>query len=667
MENYSEANNDDQKKIKSLEAELATYKNNDSLHDNFEYFFNQTTDLVCIANLDGFYIKVNAAFIKNLGYSEHELTSRPFVEFVHPDDLTRTLEELEGLKQGSNSFKFGNRYVKKNGESIYLQWIATINQTTRIVFGIARDVTEIYKTQEKLALSEKLLNESQKMAKIGSWNFDLLTQELHWSDEMYNIFEIEKDSNSLLYKRFLERLSTDVVYYITFLTNQAIKDKKPYEIEQFITLPDGTEKWILAIGEPILNEEGKVLKLRGNARDITAQKERDSAIKDKELAELANQAKSDFLTNVSHEIRTPLNGIIGFSDLLLKTELDINQQVYMSTINESANLLLDIITDILDFSKIESGKFEMQRETVELKALAYQIVDLFKSHSVNKQIELKVDLGDNIPEYIFADSVRLKQVLINLIGNAIKFTHYGEVILKIEEIKKVKNIYSAIRFSVIDTGIGIKKENLAKIFHAFVQEDLSTNKRFGGTGLGLSISNKILEKNKSKIQVISKLGEGSNFYFNVTFKISDAPEPENSKNIITVTQQKDEAHKFSKPLKVLIVEDNKINMLLCKKMVQIILPNSTLFEAENGQIALEILEKTPIELILLDIQMPVKNGYETTIEIRNNNKLKKIPIIAITAGNMESEKEKCFECGMDDYISKPYNLAKLQTVINKYI
>ncbi|MFD2909237.1 response regulator [Flavobacterium ardleyense] len=667
MENFSAPNNEDKEKIKSLEAELAFYKNKDSLHDNFQYFFNQTTDLVCIANLDGFYVKVNAAFIKALGYAEEDLISKPFISFVHPDDVAKTLAELQNLKEGTNTVNFGNRYLKKNGDSIYLQWIATINTTTRIVFGIARDITEINKTQEKLALSESLLNESQKMAKIGSWNFDLMTQELHWSDEMYNIFEIDKDSDSFLYKKFLERLSKDVVYYLTKLTNEAIHNKKSYEIEQVITLPDGREKWISGIGKPILNEEGKVVKLRGNARDITAQKERDNAIKDKESAELANQAKSDFLTNVSHEIRTPLNGIIGFSDLLLKTELDINQQVYMSTINESGNLLLDIITDILDFSKIESGKFEMYKETVELKALAYQIIDLFKSHSINKQIDLKVEFGEELPDYIFADSVRLKQVLINLIGNAIKFTHYGQVVLKIEEIKKVKNTYSTIRFSVIDTGIGIKKENLAKIFHSFVQEDLSTNKRFGGTGLGLSISNKILEKNKSKIQVTSKLGEGSNFYFNVTFKISEAPEPESLKKIVTVTQQKDEAHKFSKLLNVLIVEDNKINMLLCKKMVHIILPNSTIFEAENGQIALEILEKTPIDLILLDIQMPVKNGYETTIEIRNNNKLKKIPIIAITAGIMVSEKEKCLEYGMDDYISKPYKLTELQSVINKYI
>lgn len=656
----------EQQKIKSLEAEIAYYKSRDLLYENFEFFFNKTTDLVCVANLEGYFVKINKAFTELLGYTEKELTSNLFINYVHPDDVSKTLEELNNLKNGENTFSFGNRYFKKNGEIMWLQWIATINTQTKVIFGIARDITQIKITQDKLALNEKLLNESQRMAKIGSWHFDVKTNVLLWSNEMYNIFEIEKESEDL-YKKFLERLTKDGVDYLNNLTNEAIRNKIPYEIEHNITLPNNETKWILGFGEPILNAEGEVVKLRGNARDITAQKERDIAIKEKELAEISNKAKSDFLTNMSHEIRTPLNGIIGFSDLLLKTDLDTNQTVYMSNINESGNLLLDIINDILDFSKIESGKFEMITESIEIRALVHQIIDIFKSHSINKRIDLKSIIEQNVPQFIFADELRLKQVLINLIGNAIKFTPFGEVILQIEETKNIKNKFSTLLFSVIDTGIGIKEENLAKIFQSFVQEDISTNKRFGGTGLGLSISNKILEKNKSKIEVKSTLGEGSTFYFKISFKICEGPvyKPSN----IEVIEEKivEESSKFNKILNILIVEDNKINMLLCKKMTQLTLPNSTIFEAENGQIALDILANETIDLLLLDIQMPVKNGYETTLEIRQNKSLKNLPIIALTAGILSTEKEKCLEYGMNDYISKPYKIEQLKEVINKYI
>ena len=656
----------EQQKIKSLEAEIAYYKSRDLLYENFEFFFNKTTDLVCVANLEGYFVKINKAFTELLGYTEKELTSNLFINYVHPDDVSKTLEELNNLKNGENTISFGNRYFKKNGEIMWLQWIATINTQTKVVFAIARDITAIKITQEKLTLSEKLLNESQKMAKIGSWHFDVKTNVLLWSNEMYNIFEIEKESEDL-YKKFLERLTKDGVDYLNNLTNEAIRNKIPYEIEHNITLPNNETKWILGFGEPILNAEGEVVKLRGNARDITAQKERDIAIKEKELAEISNKAKSDFLTNMSHEIRTPLNGIIGFSELLLKTELDSNQEIYMFNINQSANLLLDIINDILDFSKIESGKFEMITESIEIRALVHQIIDIFKSHSINKRIDLKSIIEQNVPQFIFADELRLKQVLINLIGNAIKFTPFGEVILKIEETKNIKNKFSTLLFSVIDTGIGIKEENLAKIFQSFVQEDISTNKRFGGTGLGLSISNKILEKNKSKIEVKSTLGEGSTFYFKISFKICEGPvyKPSN----IEVIEEKivEESSKFNKILNILIVEDNKINMLLCKKMTQLTLPNSTIFEAENGQIALDILANETIDLLLLDIQMPVKNGYETTLEIRQNKSLKNLPIIALTAGILSTEKEKCLEYGMNDYISKPYKIEQLKEVINKYI
>lgn len=654
-------------KIKQLETELDYYKSKDTLQENFDYFFNETTDLICIANLDGYFLKINPAFTNILGYTESELITKKFINYVYSDDIEKTLNEINNLSEGINTINFSNRYLRKDGSKIWLQWISTINLETKIVFAIARDISGIKNTQEKLILSEKLLNESQKMAKIGSWEFDLISNKLYWSDELYNIFEIDKSAKENLAESYRSRLTIEDINHLDQLADRTIKEKISYEVEHPFTLSGNRKKWLLGSGEPVINEAGEVIKIRGVARDITAQKERDAAIKAKEFAELANQAKSDFLANMSHEIRTPLNGIIGFTDLLLKTKLDSDQQVYMSNINQSANLLLDIINDILDFSKIESGKFELSFEPVNLRSLAEQVIDLFKSHALNKKIDLNLMIDPNIPKYVITDSVRLKQVLVNLIGNAVKFTNFGEVLLQIEIVKKNKNQFVPIRFSVIDTGIGIQNHNLNKIFQSFVQEDVSTSKKFGGTGLGLSISNQILEKLNSKINVKSVVGEGSNFNFTINFETANSLATKEQISGYVDEKKNNKSNKLSKKFKILIVEDNKINMLLCTKMIHSILPKSTILEAYNGKIALEILENQNVNLILMDIQMPIKNGYETTIEIRNNDKFKNLPIIALTAGIMIGEKEKCIENGMDDFISKPFKLIELQTIINKYI
>lgn len=652
-------------KIKQLETELDYYKSKDTLQENFDYFFNETTDLICIANLDGYFLKINPAFTNILGYTESELITKKFINYVYSDDIEKTLNEINNLSEGINTINFSNRYLRKDGSKIWLQWISTINLETKIVFAIARDISGIKNTQEKLILSEKLLNESQKMAKIGSWEFDLISNKLYWSDELYNIFEIDKSAKENLAESYRSRLTIEDINHLDQLADRTIKEKISYEVEHPFTLSGNRKKWLLGSGEPVINEAGEVIKIRGVARDITAQKERDAAIKAKEFAELANQAKSDFLANMSHEIRTPLNGIIGFTDLLLKTKLDSDQQVYMSNINQSANLLLDIINDILDFSKIESGKFELSFEPVNLRSLAEQVIDLFKSHALNKKIDLNLMIDPNIPKYVITDSVRLKQVLVNLIGNAVKFTNFGEVLLQIEIVKKNKNQFVPIRFSVIDTGIGIQNHNLNKIFQSFVQEDVSTSKKFGGTGLGLSISNQILEKLNSKINVKSVVGEGSNFNFTINFETANSLATKEQISGYVDEKKNNKSNKLSKKFKILIVEDNKINMLLCTKMIHSILPKSTILEAYNGKMALEILENQNVNLILMDIQMPIKNGYETTIEIRNNDKFKNLPIIALTAGIMIGEKEKCIENGMDDFISKPFKLIELQTIINK--
>lgn len=425
--------------------------------------------------------------------------------------------------------------------------------------------------------------------------------------------------------------------------------------------------WLLVSGFPIINKKGEVTETVLSFVDITERKLMETElIKAKELAESANKAKTDFLANMSHEIRTPLNGIIGFTHLLMESNLKKKQAEYMATVNESANLLMHIVNDVLDFSKIESGKLELNIEEVNLFKITNHVVDLFRYQAEKKNIELTLNINEKVPQYILADYVKLKQILVNLLSNAVKFTTFGEIRLDLDKIDDSDKKWSTILFSVKDTGVGIKEGNNEKIFKSFMQEDNSTNRKFGGTGLGLAISNKLLGLMDSKLELVSHYGEGSDFFFAIKFKKSKHVKIK-SKLQDTSKVKKDVPEIILRDKKILIVEDNKINMLLTKKLVNSMIFNCTIFEAVDGNEAIEKYIEGEPDLVLMDIQMPNKNGYEAVKEIRKLKEAAMVPIIALTAGIMSGDREKCIESGMNDYLPKPIIKIDLEQIITKWL
>lgn len=375
-------------------------------------------------------------------------------------------------------------------------------------------------------------------------------------------------------------------------------------------------------------------------------------------AEHAAAIKEQFMANMSHEIRTPLNAIIGFNARLNKTKLDAEQKEYAEAVQSSGENLLAIVNDILDFSKIEAGMVRIEKIRFNLPNLLQSLITMFVGQAKEKQVNLELKISQNVPQFILGDPTRLTQILINLIGNALKFTNKGSVCVEVDLISiHDKNV--TIIFKVIDTGIGIPTEKMPEIFERFTQAKSDTSRIFGGTGLGLSIAKKLVELQSGTIQVESIQGKGSEFSFNIPYIITEGEDNDLKKN-----NDNEKKIEITGNLKILVVEDNILNQKLASFMLKDW--NIDFDICDNGKLAVEKLKSKKYNLILMDIQMPEMNGYEATEYIRNQLKLT-IPIIAMTADALPGEKEKCISFGMTDYISKPIKAIDLKNLISTYI
>ncbi len=541
------------------------------------------------------------------------------------------------------------------------------------VCGSMQDIHKQKLAEDALRTARQRFDRAIRGTQDGLWEWDLIGNSLWVSPRFEAILGFAEGRVSGVVQTPESLVHPDDLEACRAAQRAHFEQNEPFDVEVRMRTGSGTYRWARMRGEAERNASGRPLHLAGSMQDVTeARAARDALIQASEAAQAASRSKSAFLANVSHEIRTPMNGIIGMTSLLLDSELDPAQRDYAETIHASANSLLAVINDILDFSKIEAGKLDIDSVEMDLPASVAETRAILAFQAAAKGLRLEVGVGPEVPRRVVGDRQRIRQCLINLISNAIKFTHAGGVTVHVAVSGRHEE-HVLTRFEVRDTGIGIASGTLPTLFQPFVQADSSTTRHFGGTGLGLSIVRRLVELMGGEVGVESELGRGSTFWFALPLKVVEAdrasekgllPEPQ-----ATVAQDlaPHVPARFVQRYagKVLLVEDNLVNQKVARSFLERL--GCGVSVAGNGLEAVHAFARGRFDLILLDLQMPLMDGYAATSRMRSLEQSdRRTPIVALTASAMTGQRERCLEAGMDDLITKPLDVARLQAVLERF-
>lgn len=633
----------------------------------FNSVFESSSDCLKILNLDGGLERINSNGCKLMEVDDVEsIRNSDWLSFWKGPDASSALFAFEKAKNGENSSFSGLCPTAKGSDkfwSITLSPIFSEDGKVSSVLSISKDVTEEL-AQNKLLLNYKSrLDLATEVAGIGIWEWDTKTDKLLFSDSEWDLLSLNALKDHYTGEEFFSRIDPKDVERIA-KEMEAAKVKKEIFKSQF-RFRDGNEEymWLASAGVYLELDENNGLWI-GTNRDITKEVDETSALRvEKKKAENASAIKSKFVANVSHEIRNPMNSILGFADLLCENLDEASEEFeYAVRIKSSGDHLLRLLNDILDISKIESGQLVVEKKPVEIRDLLENCAESLHVLAENKDIYLKANIPSNLPKKIVTDESRLRQVLVNMISNAIKFTEEGgvEVVVDFEKESEEKG---QLKIDFIDSGIGIDASNTKKLFGAFSQTDETIHRKYGGTGLGLHLSRMIAKSLGGKLFLSeTKLGEGTVFTFkmpvdiNSTFTFEDRKVDE-ARNLKIIKTE------FLKGKKILIADDIKENRRLLGLYLKS--TGAQIDYAINGVEVLELAKVNDYDLILMDILMPEMSGIEATKALRKTGFKK--PVIALTAHAMRVEVEKCINAGCNYHLSKPLRKEALLKCLNSYI
>jgi PAS domain S-box-containing protein len=641
-------------------------------------------DLLLVSDESGRYIFFNPAAERILGPNPPDI---PYSEWParygiylpdkvtpFPPDALPTRRAIRGEASNHVVTFVRNEYVP---EGVFLSATGrplVDNQgAIRGAVVVLRDITETKKAEEELRSSRERFALAVKGSKDGLWDWDMANREIYFSPAWKSMLGFEDHEAANRFDEWRDRLHPDDrERAVSTLKDYFESDESNYEQEYRLRHKDGSYRWILTRGVALRDANGRPYRMAGSHTDITERKRVEEDLRRaKETAESADRAKGEFLANVSHEIRTPLNGILGMTELALETDLTAEQRDYLDMVRTASRALLDVINDLLDFAKIDAGKLELDPHAFALRQSLDEALRPLTFRARGKGLEFAWHVEGEVPDHFIGDWPRIRQVLLNLTGNALKFTERGRVTVTVrmqnaecrmqnenqgDPSSILHSAFCILHVTVADTGIGIAPDKLPHVFEPFVQADGSTTRKYGGTGLGLSISTKLATLMGGRLDAVSTAGQGS--AFTLTIPLEFAPNGIDKDE----AQRRHAAPPPCRPLHLLVAEDNPVNQKLVLRLVE--KHGHTAEVAADGKAALEALSRSTFDGVLMDIQMPELDGVEVTRLYRAGEPASRhLPIVAMTAHARAGDHLRCLEAGMDAFLAKPLDTAELLQVL----